>query len=102
MDGNGVGPVGSVHFSSKILPTESSRSFMTPMSVFNSFILTYATFLDTQRTAKYVESVNNRDALFNLSKKLFIVYISIYCVYQMCHTEMSRFCGRGGNFEGGH
>ncbi len=70
MDGNGVGPIVSVHFSSKILPMESVRSFITPMSVFISFTLMCAAFLDIQLTAERVESVNNRSALFNLNVNL--------------------------------
>ncbi len=44
--GNGVGPTGSVHVSSKILPKDNSRSFITPISVLSSLIFTCAAFLD--------------------------------------------------------
>jgi hypothetical protein len=45
MDGKGVGPIGSVQVSSKILPIDTSRSFMTATSVFSSFAFTDKAFL---------------------------------------------------------
>lgn len=46
MDGNGVGPTGSVHVSSKILPKDNSKSFMMAVSVLSSFTFTCKAFLD--------------------------------------------------------
>ncbi len=50
MEGNGVGPTGSAHFSSMIFPIESSKFLKTPISVFSSFTFKCVVFLDTQCT----------------------------------------------------
>ena len=54
-EGNGVGPMGSVHVSSNIFPIESSRFFTSPTSVFSSPIFKWTAFL--------LNRIHNRDDL---------------------------------------